>query len=321
MRRNIKWLVIIGTAVVAAAFLTAYKFLFETTGTKFERHLSALAKDCKARPPASNDTRCDLLKVKVDDPLSTPEGRFAHAIQIPNPLPEDSGYRWWMTRVQYFEHLCKHEAGEFIFKTVDNVEGIYQMRAREQVNEYKLQHLYALEDPYGYSHLANPPSEFLEKDQYSYFEYPAHQYRWNPDIKPFYDSSVFEPGKPEDKIEHYSGDLREFRNLKKEFAVQPKSRYGYTWRGIRRPHDREMGIAGGELIALDLQTNEVLGVRRGYAFYRGSWELTPVCPKYGYEGGFDKGFRFQFWFLGKVLRPPGWKERFYRLEETRIPRK
>ena len=38
-----------------------------------------------------------------------------------------------------------------------------------------------------------------------------------------------------------------------------KSRYGYTWRGIVRPHDREMGIAGGEIIVLDLETNEVLG--------------------------------------------------------------
>ena len=35
----------------------------------------------------------------------------------------------------------------------------------------------------------------------------------------------------------------------------------YVWRGITRPHDREMGIAGGELIVLDLQTNEVLGVQ------------------------------------------------------------
>jgi hypothetical protein len=43
-----------------------------------------------------------------------------------------------------------------------------------------------------------------------------------------------------------------------------KSRYSYTWRGIPRPHDREFGIAGGELILLDLETNEVLAVRRGY---------------------------------------------------------
>ena len=50
-----------------------------------------------------------------------------------------------------------------------------------------------------------------------------------------------------------------------ERVKELKSRYGFTWRGITRPHDRGLGIAGGELIVLDFQTNEVLAVRRGYA--------------------------------------------------------
>ena len=68
-----------------------------------------------------------------------------------------------------------------------------------------------------------------------------------------------------------------------------KSRYGYTWRGITRQHDRELGIAGGELIVLDRETNEVLAVRRGFARtggvsnnLTGVWWLTaPSCPKRG----------------------------------------
>lgn len=67
-----------------------------------------------------------------------------------------------------------------------------------------------------------------------------------------------------------------------------QSRYGYTWRGITRPHDREFGIAGGEIIVLDLTTNEILAVRRG--FIRGgnvrnlttiSWLNGQVCPNSG----------------------------------------
>jgi hypothetical protein len=81
-----------------------------------------------------------------------------------------------------------------------------------------------------------------------------------------------------------------------------------------------MGIAGGELIVLDLDTNEVLAVRRGYALYAGQWQLTTVCPKYGYEGGWDKFGHFTYWFVGKVLRPQGWKESFDRLEKTRRSR-
>ena len=52
--------------------------------------------------------------------------------------------------------------------------------------------------------------------------------------------------------------------MKKEYATKRRSRYGYVWRGISRSHDRDMGITGGEVIVLDLDTIEVLAVRRGY---------------------------------------------------------
>ena len=65
-----------------------------------------------------------------------------------------------------------------------------------------------------------------------------------------------------------------------------KSRYGYTWRGINRPYDRESGIAGESLLFLTLQTNEVVAVRRGYIrtgdvrnSLTGVWWLGgQVCP-------------------------------------------
>lgn len=53
-----------------------------------------------------------------------------------------------------------------------------------------------------------------------------------------------------------------------------KARYGLIWRGIHRPFDRENGIAGGEIIAYDIQTNEVLAVFRNYA-YTGRVKNTP----------------------------------------------
>jgi hypothetical protein len=53
--------------------------------------------------------------------------------------------------------------------------------------------------------------------------------------------------------------------MQKVYDAALKSQYGYTWRGITRPHDRELGIAGSELIIIDLQTQEVLSVFRGYA--------------------------------------------------------
>ncbi|MGB2725272.1 MAG: hypothetical protein WBC46_11985, partial [Nitrospira sp.] len=77
---------------------------------------------------------------------------------------------------------------------------------------------------------------------------------------------------------------------------------GYTWRGVGRPHDRRLGIAGGELIILDLRTNEVLAVRRGFVrsgYMRnmtGVWWLTAQkCSK--------ESLKTDVQFINQVLRP------------------
>ena len=104
----------------------------ETPGQRFDREMKVFAENCAKAKLKPNDTACDILKLKPADPLATEEGRFAHSIKIPNPVPEDSGYKPGMTPEQYFDHLCKTEAGEFIYKTVENVEGLYKMRPRER---------------------------------------------------------------------------------------------------------------------------------------------------------------------------------------------
>jgi hypothetical protein len=86
-----------------------------------------------------------------------------------------------------------------------------------------------------------------------------------------------------------------------------KSQYGYVWRGIRRPHDRELGIAGGELIVLDVRNNEVLAVRRGFIRsgdvrnnLTGVWWLGGhACPK-GKKGRTDF---YTFDLIRDVLTP------------------
>jgi hypothetical protein len=183
----------------------------------------------------------------------------------------------------------------------------------------KYRHLYAMEDPYGHRHgeTEEPGFRFVEPNKYSYFELPAGSMQLPDWKRSTTRSSLFDKPERGDTIERYFGyDARSLRSLRKEFDTQRKARYGFTWRGIQRPHDREMAIAGGELIVLDLETNEVIAVRRGYALHVGQWQITPVCPKYGYEGS-DKGFDFTYWFVGKVLRPPRWKESFEALEKTK----
>jgi hypothetical protein len=68
-------------------------------------------------------------------------------------------------------------------------------------------------------------------------------------------------------------------------VAEHAARYGYTWRGIRRERDRDHNIAGGEVLIYDLQTKEVLAVRRQFLLAgrnkrgegRAMWEVAASC--------------------------------------------
>lgn len=294
----------------------------ETPGQRFDREMKVFAENCAKAKLKPNDTACDILKLKPADPLATEEGRFAHSIKIPNPVPADSGYKPGMTPEQYFDHLCKTEAGEFIYRTVENVEGLYQMRPRTEAADDELEHLYTLEDPYGHTNGEATGIEFLfvEPNRYQFFEMALMKDRKLRMGNQFLDPSYLKMPEAKAGYERYSGyDGRKTKTMIKEFDTTLRSRYGFTWRGITRPHDRELGIAGGELIALDLQTNEVLGVRRGYIRSRsmknltGIWWLTGrTCPEYNYRHR-NKDFDFSYWFVGKVLKPKNVEQSFKEL--------
>ena len=74
-------------------------------------------------------TDCDILKIKPADPLATEEGRFAYSIKLPAPHGKSKvQYSTGMSAEIYFKELCEQEAGEWVFRTVDGVEGIKIMR-------------------------------------------------------------------------------------------------------------------------------------------------------------------------------------------------
>ena len=161
------WLLIAGCA-------TGLSAQNETPGQRFDREMKEFAANCAKAKLKPNDTACDILKLKPADPLATEEGRFAHSIKIPNPVPEDSGYKPGMTPEQYFEHLCKTEAGEFIYKTVEHVEGLYLLRPHKP-DGYATGHLYALEAPYGRGVGGAHPEEYFVQPaigKYEYLEVP-----------------------------------------------------------------------------------------------------------------------------------------------------
>jgi len=273
----------------------------ETTGERFQKVMREMADLCQSKKLIATDSRCILPKMQPADPLATEEGRFAHSIKIPNPVPADSGYKPGMSPEQYYDHLCKTEAGEFIYKTVENMEGLYMMRPRERVFDDHMQHLYAMEDPYGYTdwEARDPQTIFIDPPwrTFSFLETPV--------LKLNTSETASTPYK------RYSGYIQNKSPMKEEHVHNLKSQFGYTWRGISRPYDRDLGIAGGELIVVNLTTKEVVGVRRGYIrsgsarnSLTGVWWLTgQVCPKFEVRKNRPKDGDFSYWFISKVLKP------------------
>ena len=267
----------------------------ETVGERFEKAMKKKAEYCATHKIDPANRRCDITKLQPADPQATEEGRFAHSIKIPNPVPEDSGYKPGMTPEQYFDHLCKAEAGEFIYKTVENVEGLYMMRPRKEATDDELSHIYALEDPYGYitEGGAGGARELLvRRGGYAFLEERSLGSVSSPAYRRY--------------VAMYTDNRK---TLIEETTTMIKSQYGYIWRGITRPHDRELGIAGGELIVLDAQSNEVLAVRRGFIRsgdirnnLTGVWWLGGhACPK-GKKGRTDF---YTFDLIREVLKPAG----------------
>jgi len=287
--------------------LTGCVSFAETPGERFQKVMKEMADLCQSKKLIATDSRCILPKMQPADPLATEEGRFAHSIKIPNPVPADSGYKPGMTPEQYFDHLCKTEAGEFIYKTVENVEGLYQMRPRPKVN-YESNHLYALEEPYGGPERSNEPEYFfVEPGRYHYFESSSFARRGADSPKEIQQTpSMGAPQTDAQVVRYFGYDGSKLETMQKEYVDIRKSKYGYTWRGITRSRDRELGVGGSELIVLDLQTNEVLAVHRGYArfeiderFGASGFQWTKRCPKP--ETNMGGGARLQF--LLKVLKP------------------
>jgi hypothetical protein len=308
-RWTVSWVQYALTGMIVVSLVSASSAAWaETPGERFRKVMEREAEYCATHKIKPTNRRCDITKLQPADPLATEEGRFAHSIKIPNPVAENSGYKPSMTPQEYFDHLCKTEAGDFIYKTVKNVDGILQMRPRAP-SSYGANHLYALEDPYGSPYGSNQPEIwFVGPHLYRFFESPDLSRREPEGLKDFMNPSYFTVPATGAKIARYFGyDGREQRTMQKEYDAAQKSIYGYTWRGISRPNDREMGVAGSELIVLDIRTNEVLGVHRAYARFdinknvAGTaamqwWQRCPTGPNMG------GGARLSF--ILKLLIPP-----------------
>lgn len=223
------------------------------------------------------------------DPQEKAAYDYAHALPTPPSAPAPVPFDFRAARIveleggkhvaqQYFEHLCATEAGEYINRRAENVDGFRLLRPRGKT-EGTPEDLdrYGTEEPSGMGWFSdanqlNADFDLLGSNYvqplgglYLYVEYeqpgdPSQVVRverlaeQHPTKRP----SGTEAGWGT----HATGALRVPYLIERRQDSILKSRYAYTWRGLRRERDREFGIGGGEFIVVDTENDEVLALKR-----------------------------------------------------------
>jgi hypothetical protein len=185
---------------------------------------------------------------------------------------------------EMFAQRCK-KSGEFIHRTVENVEGVYLLKVRPNTVNYghSIEGQYSLDDPYGedstgetyiktffsdfYPPPVQPVAEWKPKLGYAFIEADdpsdRQRYRYTGSIREYEARSSFLVG----------GDGRTFKTtgfvLDKVPAPGLAPRYGVTYDDISTRDERDYWIAGSSLKVIDLQTGEVIAERVGYMMDRG----------------------------------------------------
>jgi hypothetical protein len=243
--------------------------------------------------------------------LEGEEARVAHSLKLPDAVPTPQPYEFkqpiweklWFgayrkAAVRYFDHLCATEAGQWIARTAPNVDGFYFARPQgRQPPRPLMTERWGPENPWVERSVLHTDDGAMEAAwafiyppfmQYDYVEQPRRDLPWQKDIATPYIRLFGYTTKNARHVDgHLTTHLIENTPMQVEGIDRLQSRYGFTWRGIKRPQDREHGIAGGEMLIYDLHTKEVLAVRRQFAISLGNrrtgdsaaWEVAATCPQ------------------------------------------
>lgn len=195
----------------------------------------------------------------------------------------------------YFDHLCRTQAGEFIYRTVDNVEGILQMRPRDGSKDYfdRMSVGDIPEDPWGHTNLEAQQPWILFR-QYKVLEKPvlgtlspppALAQHWHPSMS----AEVPVDAK---YVRYFGYDGHDRKTLRREFVKKPSTSFGYTWSEDRGLFTKLLNIYPGTITVVDLRSQVTLAEKRGF------FRVRPFsnCER--------KDETFAYDFVSKVLRPP-----------------
>ena len=182
-----------------------------------------------------------------------------------------------VTAKDYFEALCKAEAGEFIYRTVEGVEGVYEIRPSRRATDSEFEDRYVLEDPWNASSSGwrtfKGGNAYWESfgDQFVQPNHGKFKFAETPFVAEGRVSRIVRAHrKPESETQQTRTSVLAGKFVQVPYVVAwieaeaVTARFGFTWRGIQRPHDRDLNIAGSELAIVDLKSNEVIALRREF---------------------------------------------------------
>ena len=188
----------------------------------------------------------------------------------------------------YVKELCAKHGEERIFRTVENVEGVFQIKPRVRLTDERWRDRPGMPDPWGKAmgdsdkpEIAVGPGAAEEgRNGYWFIEQriadsegPPYERRLSP--------SIFEP------------------NLK---VGGLRSRYGYLTEDLSTAEMRSRWIAGGRITVIDLKSGEVVATTTGFfkalgpnysLAWKGARSGGYFCPRDGSLGS----------FLRRVLKP------------------
>ena len=182
-----------------------------------------------------------------------------------------------------FKERCQ-KAGEKIYRTADNVDGVFLLKVRPK--EFAFANQFLLNDPYGRDLGGDGYIESFLRGSFQ----ATHRGTPAPGSPPRIGYHYVEAIDPADgKRYRYTGSMKEvdivssvgmggdgrtkYRVTKfvidKVPAPGRPPRYGVTYDDISTREEREYWIAGSSLRVIDLDTNEVIAERIGYMMDRG----------------------------------------------------
>lgn len=225
-----------------------------------------------------------------------------------------------------FAERCK-DAGEKIYRTVNDVDGIFLLKLRPNTINYADQ--FALDDPYGNDLIGDGYIESFIRGSFQ----TNHQGR-KQDGPPRIGYQFVDVIRPTDGLRHrYTGHAEEpwltdkaylegyiKFVLRHEPTNAPAPRYGVTYDDISTAEERAYWIAGSSLKVIDLANNELIAERVGYmmdaaqgsrAGGRSPWLFAAdnACPAFSKYGDLERAPAFASQarqaqvFVEKVLLP------------------